>query len=106
MTVEKLWDIDYGNKAEAKDDEGRLMRRADIGNPNSKFEPTIDHVNPIANGGKDTLSNLRLCNRRTNGEKGDRFPHWEANGKWWQARRNKNNNNPKRPKRYVIEEME
>lgn len=76
-----LWNHYYGNKEEVKDYAGRLMKKSACGNPNSKYHPTIDHVRPISQGGKDTLENIVVCHKLTNEEKADDFPHWQANGK-------------------------
>lgn len=83
--VLELWNGIHGNKEDVYDYSGRLMKRSAIGNPNSNFEPTLDHIRPLSKGGKDVLQNLTICNRITNQEKGDRFSTWNANGKTFQA---------------------
>lgn len=81
FNVADLWDERIGaNILETKDIAGRIMKRSAIGNPNSKYEPTIDHVRPISNGGKDVKANIELVNRKTNMEKADNYTHWVANG--------------------------
>ena len=46
--------------------------------PNSKYYPTIDHICPIADGGKDVKPNIVLCHYLTNEEKSYIFPHWKV----------------------------
>ena len=75
----------YGDKEEVYDYSGRLMKHSAIGNPNSQFQPTIDHIRPLSNGGCDVKENIVICHRDTNAEKADHFPHWKANGKCFQA---------------------
>lgn len=70
---------------EVNDYAGRLMKKSACGNPDSKYNPTLDHIRPISNGGKDKKGNLKICHTLTNQEKGDNFPHWKANGKRYKA---------------------
>lgn len=63
------------------------MTYSAIGNSSSRFCPTIDHIRPISQGGKDCLENIIICNRITNQEKADSFPNWSANGNRFQAKR-------------------
>ena len=97
-TIE-LWNERYGNKEEVIDYSGRLMKKSACGNPNSKYHPTLDHIRPVSNGGKDVKENIVICHRITNEEKADKFPHWKANGKRFKAIRKKGNKNA-----YKIEE--
>jgi CRISPR/Cas system Type II protein with McrA/HNH and RuvC-like nuclease domain len=87
----KIWNETYGNKEDVIDYSGRLMKRSAIGNPRSRYEPTIDHIRPLSLGGKDVLENMVICNRLTNQEKADRFSTWIANGKTYQGVRVKGN---------------
>ena len=80
-----IWNERYGNEEERPDYCGRSMKKSACGNPNSAFEPTIDHIRPLSEGGKDVKENIELCNYRTNEEKGDNFPHWVANGNRYKA---------------------
>lgn len=68
-------------KEEIVDYAGRVMMKSACGNRNSRYEPTIDHVRPLSKGGRDVKENLVICHWETNAEKGDKFPHWQANGK-------------------------
>lgn len=89
--VLKLWNERFGNKEDVYDYSGRLMKKSAIGNSNSDYEPTIDHIRPISKGGKDVLENLIICNRITNQEKADNFSTWKANNQTFQALRVKGN---------------
>ena len=85
-TIE-VWEIFYGKKENVYDYAGRLMKKSACGNPNSSYHPTLDHINPLSNGGKDVLGNIEICHRETNEEKSYMFPHWKANGKKFRAKR-------------------
>ncbi len=82
-----IWDQVFPGQDEAIDYAGRRMVRAAIGNQNSRFCPTIDHIRPLSNGGKDCLENIVICNQTTNAEKANSFPNWKANGIRFQAKR-------------------
>ena len=85
--LKKLWEEIYGNKKEVEDYTGRRMVKSAIGNQNSKYCPTIDHIKPLSKDGKDIKGNIVICNILTNEEKGDSFPHWKANGKRYKAQK-------------------
>jgi len=72
---------------------GREMRISDVGKHNSDYEPTLDHIRPLSQGGVDELDNLIICNRLTNFEKGESFSTWKTNGKRFQARRERGKKN-------------
>ena len=91
QTVLKLWKERYGNKEDVYDYSGRLMKKSAIGNHNSRYEPTLDHIRPISKGGSDTIENLVICNRITNQEKANRFSTWNTNDRTFQAVRVKGN---------------
>lgn len=92
-SIKDLWNEFYGKKNEVYDYAGRLMLKSACGNPYSKFQPTIDHIRPIANGGKDVKQNIVLCHYLTNEEKADKFPHWKVNGLHCHANRIKDGQN-------------
>ena len=79
-SIKQLWSELYGTKEEVYDYAGRLMLKSACGNPNSAYQPTIDHIRPLADGGKDVKQNIEICHYLTNEEKGNDFPHWKVNG--------------------------
>lgn len=89
--VLKLWSDRYGQKEDVYDYSGRLMKKSAIGNHNSRYEPTLDHIRPLSKGGKDVIENLVVCHRVTNQEKADSFSTWTTNNKTFQAIRIKGN---------------
>lgn len=54
-----------------KDKCGHLMEYSQYGNRNSDRGWEIDHINPVANGGKDDIANLQPLYWGNNAEKGD-----------------------------------
>ena len=82
-----LWDQIFPGQSEVIDYAGRRMVRSAIGNQNSRYCPTIDHIRPLAIGGKDWLENIVICDQITNEEKADSFPNWTTNEKRFQAKR-------------------
>ena len=86
-SVKQLWNERHGNKERVYDHAGRLMLKSACGNPNSLFQPTIDHIRPLAEGGKDSKNNIEICHYLTNEEKDDHFPHWKANGQRFHAKK-------------------
>ena len=86
-----VWNRVFGNREEAYDYAGRLMKKSACGNPHSAYHPTLDHIRPLSAGGCDVLENILLCHRDTNSEKADSFPHWVANGRKFRAERIKGN---------------
>lgn len=85
--VKDIWNERYGNIDEIDDYAERIIKKSDCGNINSFYEPTIDHIRPLSNGGKDVKGNIVICHRDTNFEKGDNFPHWKSNAKRFHAKR-------------------
>ena len=85
FSVSELWEKLYPYQSEVGDYTGRKMLKSAIGNQNSRYCPTIDHIRPLSRGGKDILGNIVLCNILTNQEKGDSFSTWKANGHIYQA---------------------
>ena len=53
FSVKDLWNERYGKQEDVYDYAGRLMKKSACGNPNSSYQPTIDHIRPLADGGKD-----------------------------------------------------
>ena len=89
FSVKYLWDKRYGRQEEVYDFAGRLMLKSACGNPYSAYQPTIDHIRPISNGGKDVESNIIICRYDTNEEKSDNFPHWKIDDAVYKAKRMK-----------------
>lgn len=87
-----IWNKMYGNKKEVFDYTGRLMMKSAYNNPYSRYQPTLDHIRPISKGGMDTINNIVICNRVTNFEKADNFPHWKSNGRRYKVIKNIYNN--------------
>lgn len=94
-----LWNRFYGAKQEVYDYAGRLMKKSACGNPNSAYQPTIDNIRPLSDGGYDVLENITICHRNTNKEKADCFPHWKTNGNRYKACRAKGS----RSKYYIVD---
>ena len=82
-----VWNECYPDETELYDYAGRLMKKSACGNPSSRYSPTLDHIRPLSQGGKDDLGNIILCHRDTNEEKADSFPCWNANGRRFKAKR-------------------
>ena len=93
FSIIKLWNEFFGTEDEVYDYAGRRMLKSACGNPNSAFHPTVDHVRPLADGGKDVKENVIICHHLTNEEKADSFPHWKASGKRFHARKKKGSSN-------------
>lgn len=51
---------------------GNVMKWSEHGNRNSKNGWEIDHINPVANGGSDSASNLQPLHWQNNMDKGDK----------------------------------
>ena len=79
-SIKDLWNERYGNQEQVRDYAGRIMLKSACGNPYSAYQPTIDHIRPIADGGKDVMQNIVICHYLTNEEKAGNFPHWNVNG--------------------------
>ena len=79
-SIKDLWNERYGKQEDVYDYAGRLMKKSACGNPYSSYQPTMDHIRPLAAGGKDVKENIIICHYETNEEKSDRFPHWKVNG--------------------------
>lgn len=98
MTHIELWNKQFGKKTRAKDFAGREIRKElyigvqDKNNEKvSKFSWNMDHIQALANNGKDDDDNLQITNVSTNREKGDANGAFKANGEIFEIRKNKNN---------------
>ena len=56
---------------------GQVMQWSQHGNRNSDTGWEIDHINPVANGGSDSISNLQPLNWKNNSAKGDKL-NWRC----------------------------
>ena len=86
-SVKELWNERYGNVDEITDYAGRKIKKSACGNHNSSYEPIIDHIRPLADGGKDVKGNIEICHYDTNFEKYHNFPHWKTNNRKFKAER-------------------
>ena len=93
FSVKDLWNERYGKKEDVYDYAGRLMKKAACGDPHSSYQPTIDHIRPLAKGGKDVKGNIIICHWETNAEKADKFPHWRVNDLRYHAKKKKDAKN-------------
>jgi len=57
-----------------KDVLGNEIKHSDYGNTNSTYGWEVDHIKPVAKGGKDNLANLQPLQWRANRQKGDTYP--------------------------------
>ena len=92
-SIKTLWNELFGKAEEYYDYSGRLILKSACGNPNSLYQPTIDHIRPISAGGKDVKENIIICHYQTNEEKSNCFPHWKVNGIRYHAKKIKGNRN-------------
>lgn len=87
----EVW-ISYCNEnSECRDYSGRKILYSAYNNRNSRYCWNIDHIRPLALGGINKTCNLVPTHMETNDEKGDTFPHWEANGNKYKAIRTAKN---------------
>ncbi len=89
-TAMRLWNKNYGKRIRMKDFAGREMLKAAYDDRNSEFGWNLDHIYPVSKGGKTADYNLICCNIKTNDEKADTFPVFNANGKKFQIVRHEN----------------
>lgn len=80
-TAMRLWVMSFGKKSKAKDFAGREIAKGAYNDRNSEFGWNIDHILPQSRGGKTADYNLVCCHIKTNDEKADKFPCFNANGR-------------------------
>jgi hypothetical protein len=86
-TIQQVWE--KGQPAPGRDPNvwrldrcGALMRRDLYGDTTPKgFGWEIDHIMPVAHGGKDDLGNLQPLQWENNRGKGDNYPNWTCSVK-------------------------
>jgi hypothetical protein len=59
-----------------------VIKYSEYGNRNSEHGWEIDHIKPVAAGGKDNIENLQPLNWKTNVAKSDHYP-WTPNYLKW-----------------------
>lgn len=94
--VNRLWAQQFGKEQKAIDFAGREIIKAAYNDRNSSYGWNIDHILPLAKGGKTVGHNLICCHILTNDEKADKFPCFKANSNVFEIK--------KRQNRYVITE--
>lgn len=80
-TAMRLWNKSFGKETKVKDFAGREIAKGAYNNRNSEFGWNVDHILPQSKGGKTADYNLVVCHIKTNDEKADKFPCFNANGK-------------------------
>jgi len=80
----RLWTLQFGKGNEAVDYSGRKIIKGAYNDRNSKHGWNIDHILPKSQGGKNEEKNLIICHIKTNDEKANSFPVFNANGKAFQ----------------------
>lgn len=86
----RLWNSQFGRRTKATDYAGRQMDKSAYNSRNSQFGWNVDHILPQSKGGKTSDHNLICCNIKTNDEKADSFPCFNANGQNFEIRRRQN----------------
>lgn len=77
-TKKAIWEkgesvSDFSKHVWRYDQCGRPMKWTEHGNRQSEHGWEIDHINPVANGGNDDLSNLQPLHWENNSSKGDKL---------------------------------
>ena len=76
----RLWNKSFGKDAKAVDFAGRTMAKGAYNDRNSEFGWNVDHILPQSKGGATADHNLICCHIKTNDEKANKFPCFNANG--------------------------
>jgi 5-methylcytosine-specific restriction endonuclease McrA len=82
QTKKAVWekgiiDPQYDKDTYRKDKCGYYMQWSEHGNRDSKYGWEIDHINPVSNGGDDSLQNLQPLYWENNANKSDKT-NWEC----------------------------
>lgn len=75
----RLWNKSFGKETKVQDFAGRIIAKGAYNDRNSECGWNIDHILPQSKGGKTADYNLVCCHIRTNDEKADKFPCFNAN---------------------------
>lgn len=89
-TASRLWVKQFGKRQKAIDFAGREIAKAAYNDRNSNFGWNVDHILPLARGGKTSDHNLICCHISTNDEKADKFPCFKANDKVFEIKKRQN----------------
>ena len=89
-TAMRLWTKNFGRTTKAMDFAGREIYKGAYNDRNSEYGWNVDHIYPESKGGKTADYNLICCNIRTNDEKADSFPIFNANGQRFQIKKTQN----------------
>ena len=79
-TAMRLWNKSFGKDTKAVDFAGRTIAKGAYNDRNSEFGWNVDHILPQSKGGVTADYNLICCHIKTNDEKADTFPCFNANG--------------------------
>lgn len=79
-TAMRLWNKSFGKDTKATDFAGRTIAKGAYNDRNSEFGWNVDHILPQSKGGATADHNLICCHIKTNDEKADTFPCFNANG--------------------------
>jgi len=79
-TAMRLWNKSFGKDTKATDFAGRTIAKGAYNDRNSEFGWNVDHILPESKGGATADYNLICCHIKTNDEKADTFPCFNANG--------------------------
>ena len=76
----RLQNKSFGKDTKATDFAGRTIAKGAYNDRNSEFGWNVDHILPQSKGGVTADYNLICCHIKTNDEKADTFPCFNANG--------------------------
>lgn len=75
----RLWNKSFGKETKTTDFAGRTIAKGAYNDRNSEFGWNVDHILPQSKGGVTADYNLVCCHIKTNDEKADKFPCFNAN---------------------------
>lgn len=75
----RLWNKSFGKDTKAVDFAGRTIAKGAYNDRSSEFGWNVDHILPQSRGGATADYNLICCHIKTNDEKADTFPCFNAN---------------------------